>query len=126
MPKMTITALRTEEITTARGKSQVYRFKMGNQWYSSFVAAWNADWKDGQEIEFDAAQVVEKKGKDGKVFYNLRAPTREGAILAKLERIEKGLEAVWKEVHGDHSKLERIEKGLEAVWKEVHGDHSVT
>ena len=87
--KIKIDRLTKKEYTSAAGKpySKLW-IKSGEDWYGAFAGKWNDSWQEGQTIE--VSKVTEDKGRDGKIYRNIEAPSLAEAF-ARIEALEEAL-----------------------------------
>ena len=94
--KLTITKIFTNEVNTKDGIKETYRvmFKeKSNVYVSAWKGNWNKDWKIDDVLEVDPKQIVKNTGKDGKTYFNLKAPEGArggfGEIVKRIDALEK-------------------------------------
>lgn len=109
MATLTISRLKTKEITTRNGPTSLHNFQSGGIWYSSFVGSWNEDWENGMELILDDSQ-IKRVEKDGKVFNNINEPAGEkkkgGRSKDFEDRVINALALIWKDVQAIKKRLE--------------------
>lgn len=78
MPNIFIKKLTVKDIATSRGNAQKYTIidENGSYW-DSWKDQWNADWKEGQTIEFAESQIRTREY-NGKVYKSIAKPSARG------------------------------------------------
>lgn len=63
----------------------------GEVWLSGFESHWNANWREGQEVELETETVI---GKDGKEYMNYKKPDPLATLVGELASLTKRVEAL--------------------------------